>query len=143
MKRSLIFALALVLVPFAAPAVAQENPPEVKPPREKVLHVEDIPTHDLWGVIHIRAIMGEMTMMVFNDFDKGANITPHNHPSEQITYILKGRLRFMVEDREHILGPGDIIVVPSFVKHGAVALEDTTTIEAFAPIRNDWRDFAR
>lgn len=143
MKRSLIFALALVLVPFAASAVAQENPPEVKPPREKVLHVEDIPTHDLWGVIHIRAIAGDMTMMVFNDFDMGAVVVPHNHPNEQITYILKGRLRFMVEDREHILGPGDIIVVPSFVKHGGEALEATTTIEAFSPIRADWQDFMR
>ena len=143
MKRSLIFALVLLLTPFAAPAVAQENPPEVKPPREKVLHVEDIPTHDLWGVIHIRAIMGDMTMMVFNDFDKGAIVPAHNHPNEQITYILRGSFRFMVEDRVHMLGPGDIIVVPSFVKHGGEALEATTTIEAFSPIRADWRDFAR
>lgn len=143
MKRSLIFALALLSTPLAAPALGQENPPRVTPPREKVLHVEDIPTHDLWGVIHIRAIAGDMTMMVFNDFDKGARAPAHNHPNEQITYVLKGRFRFMVEDRVHILGPGDVIVVPSYVEHGAEALEATTTIEAFGPIRADWQDFAR
>lgn len=56
------------------------------------------------------------------------------HPMEQIDVILTGRMRYVVDGQERILGPGEALGIPSGVPHSAVALEHTTMIEVFTPI---------
>ena len=34
--------------------------------------------------------------------------TPHRHPSAQITYMLKGKMRFSVDGEERVLSPGRV-----------------------------------
>lgn len=78
---------------------------------------------------------------------KGSIVPAHDHPNEQITYILKGWLRFFIG--EHADAPGDVFVdvksgevltIPSMVRHRAVAMEDTIDIDVFNPPRQDWLD---
>jgi quercetin dioxygenase-like cupin family protein len=55
------------------------------------------------------------------------------HPNEQIDVVVSGRVRFTVEGREFLLGPGEALSIPPNAAHSAVALEDTTMFEVFAP----------
>jgi quercetin dioxygenase-like cupin family protein len=65
-------------------------------------------------------------------------VPEHHHESEQITYILDGALKFELEGREVVVHKGEVLRIPSYVPHRAVALEDTLDLDIFAPIRIDW-----
>jgi quercetin dioxygenase-like cupin family protein len=43
-----------------------------------------------------------------------------------------------LEGKEVVLRHGDVLVIPSNVPHGAVALEDYRGFDIFSPIRVDW-----
>ena len=47
--------------------------------------------------------------------------------------LLEGRLRAISGDREFILTPGELVVIPAYVEHHYEALEDSVTLEAFGP----------
>lgn len=82
--------------------------------------------------------IGEKLMLVEFSFDQGGVIDWHSHVHEQAGYVAKGKLMLLVGDREFILTEGMSSIVPSTVRHKAIALEDTIYINAFAPIREDY-----
>jgi len=50
----------------------------------------------------------------------------HHHDNEdELFYVVKGRLRIQFRDREVILTPGELLVVPGGVEHLPVAEEET------------------
>jgi quercetin dioxygenase-like cupin family protein len=69
---------------------------------------------------------------------KGAVVPRHSHMNEQYSWIISGALKFIFDDREILVGAGDILVIPPNVAHSAVALEDTVDVDIFAPRREDW-----
>ena len=69
---------------------------------------------------------------------KGAVVPRHSHMNEQYSWILSGTLKFIFDDREILVGAGEIIVIPANVPHSAVALEDTVDVDIFVPRREDW-----
>ena len=56
--------------------------------------------------------------------------------------MIEGRLRFLVgaEGEEVVVGPGQVLFLPSHLPHSAEALEDTRGIDVFTPPRQDWLD---
>lgn len=66
--------------------------------------------------------------------DADVRFERHAHEAEQITYVLEGHLHFRVRGREHVLGPGDGIAIPSGVPHsvwaGAVPV---VAVDAWSP----------
>ena len=116
---------------------------EIEGPREKVFTVADLPVNDISDKVHLRVVSGDMGSIGFLNVDMGSVTALHTHPAEQFTYIVSGKLKYYIEDREYILNAGDLIVVPSYVPHGNEALEDTVTIESFAPMRPEFADFAK
>jgi quercetin dioxygenase-like cupin family protein len=69
---------------------------------------------------------------------KGAAVPRHSHMNEQYSWIISGALKFVFDDREILVGEGEILLIPANVAHSAVALEDTVDIDIFAPRREDW-----
>lgn len=69
---------------------------------------------------------------------QGATVPRHSHVNEQYSWIVSGSLKFIFDDKEVMLGAGDILVIPANMPHGAVALEDTLDVDIFAPRREDW-----
>ncbi len=88
--------------------------------------------------ISLRLVTGEKAMVARISLAKGAVVPRHQHESEQLSYIVEGALKFEVEGREVTVHKGEVLLVPSNVPHGAVALEDTLNLEVFAPPRPDW-----
>lgn len=85
-----------------------------------------------------RMIVGEKEMLVRWEFTKGALAARHSHPHEQVVMMVSGKLRLAVGDREMVMGPHDIVVIPPQVPHEAEALEDTVVIDIFSPPREDF-----
>lgn len=70
--------------------------------------------------------------------DAGSRLPEHQHPQEQITHVISGRVRMMVSGQPHELGPGESLYLQSNVRHGAETLEDTLVIDTFSPPRDDY-----
>jgi quercetin dioxygenase-like cupin family protein len=69
---------------------------------------------------------------------KGATVPRHSHVNEQYSWIISGALKFVFDDREILVGEGEVLLIPANVAHSAVALEDTVDVDIFAPRRDDW-----
>jgi len=88
-----------------------------------------------------RLITGERMMIAHVYFKKGIDVPRHSHENEQITYVLEGALHFHLGEngeRELIVRAGEVLVIPSYLPHSAVALEDTLDVDVFNPPRQDW-----
>jgi quercetin dioxygenase-like cupin family protein len=69
---------------------------------------------------------------------RGCLVPEHSHHHEQISHVLSGTLRFVVEGNEVVVGAGELLLIPPHVPHSAEALEDSLAIDTFSPPREDW-----
>ncbi len=89
------------------------------------------------GVIK-QVIKGEKAMVIRYVYEPKSVFPNHHHPEEQITLILKGFITFQVEGgRATTYGPGDVLVIPPGVSHGAIVPGDETveTFNLLSPVR--------
>jgi quercetin dioxygenase-like cupin family protein len=111
--------------------------------RAELFNWDDIPLEKLTGDISRRLITGENMMIAHVYLDRGAVVPEHSHHNEQITYVLKGALKFLLgedQETEVVVGAGEVLTIPPNLPHSAVALEDTLDVDVFNPPRQDWLD---
>ncbi len=104
---------------------------------------DDMPKETVTPLLDRRLIVGNRMMLAHIYLKKGCIVPLHSHDNEQLTYVLTGALRFTIgsETGETIvIGPGEVLVIPSNVPHRAEALEDTLDVDVFCPPRQDWLD---
>ncbi|WP_309672862.1 cupin domain-containing protein [Gemmatimonas sp.] len=108
---------------------------------------DDLPIEELMPLIGRRLIYSEKMMLAHVYLKKGAIVPAHDHINEQFTYVLSGTLRFWLGEHADApgdvytdVGAGDVLVIPSNVRHRAEALEDTLDVDIFNPPRQDWID---
>ncbi len=102
---------------------------------------DDMPREKVTDQISRRLVTGQAMMLAHVYLDKGAVVPKHQHHNEQLTYILKGALRFWIgDDQQQVLDvrAGEVLHIPSNVWHKAEALEDTLDVDIFSPPREDW-----
>jgi quercetin dioxygenase-like cupin family protein len=99
---------------------------------------ESIPLEPMSDVISRKLFTGEKAMVAQVFLKKDAVVPLHSHESEQITYILTGALKFELQGKEVTVHAGQVLHIPSWVPHRAVALEDTLDLDIFSPLREDW-----
>jgi len=99
---------------------------------------DSVPLETMSDVISRKVVSGEKAMVAQVFLKKDAVVPEHHHESEQITYIIKGALKFELEGKEVVVREGEVLKIPSNVPHRAVALEDTLDLDVFSPIRLDW-----
>lgn len=81
----------------------------------------------------------ENLMSVEIYLEKGAVAAMHQHPHEQIGYLISGSLVYKEEGQEDkVLGAGDTYYVPPNVMHGIEALEETKLLDIFTPMRKEF-----
>ena len=83
---------------------------------------------------------GENITMAFLNLKAGCIVPLHHHESEQFSYVVTGSFQFQIGGEEVIVKAGELVQIPPNVPHSAVALEDTSGIDVFSPIRKDWMD---
>jgi quercetin dioxygenase-like cupin family protein len=78
-------------------------------------------------------------MLVEFRFKAGVMAPMHNHPHEQIGYVVSGALELFMDGREPVtLSAGDSYYVPPMVMHGVRILADAVLVDAFTPHRTDF-----
>jgi quercetin dioxygenase-like cupin family protein len=77
-------------------------------------------------------------MAVEVHFEKDAIGPLHNHPHEQLTYVLSGKFEFTIGDETKTVGPGDTLYKEPNVIHGCRCLEPGVLLDNFTPVRKDF-----
>jgi len=103
---------------------------------------DEIALEKVTEMISRKIVSGEREMMAQIYLKRGALVPIHTHESEQMTYILQGALRFLVDGEEIIVREGEVLHIPSRLPHQAEALEDTLELDVFSPVRTEWMDVA-
>lgn len=101
---------------------------------------DDVEVEKMSSLIGRQFVVGTDMMLARVLLKKGAHVPEHSHHNEQITYILEGALKFLIEGKEITVRTGEVLCIPPNVVHEAVALEDTVDLDVFNPPRQDWID---
>jgi quercetin dioxygenase-like cupin family protein len=95
------------------------------------------------GMIRREVHTAHMMMVIVDFTEAGATAPLHQHPHEQISYIVSGQVNFILgegaEQTIDLVAPGDAIVIPPNVPHSVEVLSDAARlIDCFHPIREDF-----
>ncbi len=101
------------------------------------VNLDALPEEKIGDKITRRIVVGEKSMIVFWKMKAGAHAARHQHPHEQIFWMLSGRMEFDLDGVKRTCGPGDCGVVPGNTPHEAYFPVDTEVIDVFAPPRED------
>ena len=91
------------------------------------------------ALIERQRVIGEQMMVSRVFLHKGCDVPTHKHVNEQMSIVLSGRVRFGFGDvgsperREVEVGAGEIVQLPAWVPHSALAIEDTLILDMFSP----------
>jgi quercetin dioxygenase-like cupin family protein len=102
------------------------------------LRAETSTAEPIPGVFRRTLVWGERMLFAEFTVPKGAGVPPHDHPHEQVGYVVSGRMELAIGDDVRVLGPGDAYLMPSHVPHHTRALEDTVVVDVFSPVREDY-----
>lgn len=82
---------------------------------------------------------GDKMTFGYVELQPGSIVPMHQHPQEQITYILEGELEMVIKGQNCLLTAGMYHVIGSNVPHSAVARTFCKVIDAFSPVREDYK----
>ncbi|UYU31307.1 cupin domain-containing protein [Siccibacter colletis] len=85
----------------------------------------------------ILAHNGKM-MQVEVNFEAGAVGPMHNHPHEQLTYVMSGEFDFTIGDETRRVKAGDTLYKEPHIMHGCVCIKPGTLLDTFTPVREDF-----
>jgi len=100
----------------------------------------DLEAEDVNPGMTRRLLWGDRIMLRLLEFKHGVVVPVHEHDNEQVTHCLSGLMRFTFPHGEVLLRPGEVLVIPGGVPHGAEMVEDTVEMDFFSPPRQDWID---
>jgi quercetin dioxygenase-like cupin family protein len=101
---------------------------------------DEIALEKVTEMISRKIVTGQREMLAQIYLKKGALVPMHSHESEQMTYVLQGAMKFLIDGEEITVREGEVLHIPSWVEHQAEALDDTFELDLFSPIRQDWLD---
>ena len=104
----------------------------------KYLSWEGVELETLNPLLQRQLICGKNVMLARVLLKKGCIVPLHSHVNEQLSYILEGALKFLIDGKEIVLRPGQVLTIPPNMPHQAEALEDTVDLDIFNPPRADW-----
>jgi quercetin dioxygenase-like cupin family protein len=82
---------------------------------------------------------GRMTFALWR-IEEGARLPLHSHPHEQVVHVRSGELELVVDGVRHLLVDGTVFVIAANVPHEGRAITEVIVMDAFAPVREDYRE---
>lgn len=88
--------------------------------------------------VHRQTLVSSAQMMQMQvRLTAGSLLQIYDHPQEQVTYIISGRLRMTIGSVPHELAPGAAVLMRGGVAHAVEVLENALVIDTFTPPRWD------
>ena len=100
---------------------------------------QDVEIEDLGDGVKRKVLAKSDNMMAVEvHFEEGAIGPLHNHPHEQLTYVLSGEFEFTIGDETRIVTAGDTMYKEPQIMHGCRCLKAGVLIDNFTPMRRDF-----
>jgi mannose-6-phosphate isomerase-like protein (cupin superfamily) len=102
---------------------------------------DDIPGESARGGVFRRGFGTDRVLLVMHDLDPNMDLSPHRHDFDQIAVIVEGEAIYHVGDRDNVVGPGSVLLIPAGVEHYIEPTGSTPVknLDVFAPCREDYR----
>ena len=107
-------------------------------PAQRLTQVEG--RGDNIGAVSVKPLLvGADTLLLEIVQARGVRVPQHQHDDhESAIYLVRGRMRLVIDGTETLVGPGDAWIHPRGVPHSSEALEECVTIEVKTPPRKTW-----
>jgi len=69
----------------------------------------------------------------------GATVALHQHPHDQLSYVIGGAVEFAIGPDKKILNAGECALIPGGAAHGCRAITACRLLDVFTPVREDYR----
>lgn len=105
----------------------------------RVLKWNDLKEDRPMDKITRKRIIGEKMMISRVTLERGFHVPAHSHENEQFAVVLEGEMEFGLDGeggpdtKRVIVKAGEVLQIPSNVRHSAKALKDTIILDLFAP----------
>ena len=83
-------------------------------------------------------VYGENSLLARFHLKKGSLLPLHSHPQEQTGFMVSGKMTLFIGNEAFTAEAGDSWSIKGGVEHRAEILEDSTAIEVFSPVREDY-----
>jgi len=104
----------------------------------KEVRWDQLPLEQLAPLLSRRYIStATMTAAQFQ-LKRGCAVPRHQHPNEQLSFVLSGALKYISDAGEYAVKAGGFFIIPPNTPHAAEAVEDCLVLDVFAPPRADW-----
>ena len=92
------------------------------------------------GHVELKPLVVGNDMLMVEIFEQaGVRVPEHSHDDhESVVYLVKGRMKLVIDGQEFIAKAGDAWIHPKGVKHWSETLEDCLAIEIKSPPRKTW-----
>jgi quercetin dioxygenase-like cupin family protein len=100
--------------------------------------LKNLPEEKIADKISRRVLSGAQGMVVWWAMKAGAHAAAHQHPHEQLFWVISGQMDIRIGTERRVCGPGDLGVIPGGVEHEAWFPSDCDVIDVFAPRRDDF-----
>jgi quercetin dioxygenase-like cupin family protein len=90
------------------------------------------------GLLRRVGAYNDKLFLAQHQMQKGWAGARHQHPHDQIVYVVTGQLSITIGNETFVVGPGDSFVVRGGLEHQAEALEDSVVIDVFSPCRYEY-----
>lgn len=90
------------------------------------------------GVVRRTLVSGDRQTLVRIDLAHDAEVPEHTHPHEQAGTVITGRILLRIGDEVQELDEGASYLIPGDAPHFVHALQPTTLVEVFAPVREEF-----
>ncbi len=96
--------------------------------------------HEVFPGFVGRMIHTDAATLAYWTIAAGSALPEHSHPNEQIVNMFAGELELTVDGAAHVLGPGDVLVIPGGAVHCGRARTEVQVLDVFTPPRDDYRN---
>ncbi len=88
-----------------------------------------------WAVVPI-----EGATAVYWEFAPGASVPRHNHHHAQLLVVLQGSIDMVFDDKTVTVRAGELLSIPPYQFHAAVAHETMRVVDIFVPKREEYEE---
>ena len=108
-----------------------------------ILGADEKPWQQVRPGLRRKAWFNDRLTMVLFEFTRIPGAKPdaqHYHANDQMSYVVEGRIRALLDGKSKEIGPGGVFIAPSNVRHGIELLTDKVVLlDVFTPTREDFR----
>lgn len=102
-------------------------------------NLEAIERRELLPGLRVRFLHSGSMTIAYWEIAAGSEMPMHSHPHEQIANVLEGEIELSVGEERQVLGKGSAAVIAPNVPHAGRAISDCRVLDAFHPVREDYR----